>query len=53
VKSGPKPAASPRKNGQRLAFRNSASRQLYPYSSKLLGLPPVSSKHSYPFQSRP
>jgi hypothetical protein len=36
VKSGPKPAASPRKNGQRLAFRNSASRQLSVYSSELL-----------------
>src|SRR6476620_1639168 len=53
VKGGPKPAASPRKNGQRLAFRNSASRRLSVYSSELLWLPPVSSKQSYPFQSRP
>jgi hypothetical protein len=49
VKGGPKPTASPRKNGQRLAFRNSASRRLSVYSSELLWLPPVSSKHSYHF----
>jgi hypothetical protein len=36
-----------------MAFRNSASRRLSVYSSELLWLPPVSSKHSYPFQSRP
>jgi hypothetical protein len=50
VKGGLKRAASPRKNGQRLAFRNLASRRLSVYSNEPLGLRLVPSKHSYPFQ---
>jgi hypothetical protein len=51
VKGGPKPAASPRKNGPRFGVPHFRLRRHYVYSNEPR-LRPFSSKHSYPFQSR-